>query len=130
MEKPLGSYGLGGHHCVGSDHVNHGVPREKMEVEGDVWNTISGFSSRVEAMLPVMLSEGVNKGRISLPRLVKVCCENPAKAFGLYPKKGLLRVGSDADLVLVDLKKKQKIDKSMLFSTASWSVFEGREVTG
>ncbi len=89
-----------------------------MEVEGDVWNTISGFSSRVEAMLPVMLSEGVNKGRISLPRLVEVCYENPAKAFGLYPKKGLLRVGSDADLVLVDLKKKQKIDKSMLFSTA------------
>ncbi len=43
---------------------------------------------------------------------------------------GLLRVGSDADLVLVDLKKKQKIDKSMLFSTAGWSVFEGWEVTG
>ncbi|MBI4489539.1 MAG: amidohydrolase family protein [Deltaproteobacteria bacterium] len=116
--------------CTGSDHVNHGVPREKMEVKGDVWKTVSGFSSRVEALLPVMLSEGVNKGRISLSRCVEVCSENPAKAFGLYPKKGVLRVGSDADLVLVDLKKKQKITRSMLFTSAGWSVFEGWEVTG
>ena len=130
MEKLWAAMAKGDIDCVGSDHVNHGVPREKMEVKGDVWKTISGFSSRVEALLPVMLSEGVNKGRISLPRLVEVCCENPAKAFGLYPKKGLLRVGSDADLVLVDLKKKQKINKSMLFTTAGWSVYEGWEVTG
>jgi dihydroorotase-like cyclic amidohydrolase len=59
-----------------------------------------------------------------------VCSENPAKAFGLYPKKGALRVGSDADLVLVDLKNEQKIDRSMLFTSAGWSVFEGWEVTG
>ena len=116
--------------CTGSDHVNHGVPREKMEVKGDVWKTVSGFSSRVEALLPVMLSEGVNKGKISLPRCVELCSENPAKAFGLYPKKGVLKVGSDADLVLVDLKKKQKITRDMLFTSAGWSVFEGWEVTG
>ena len=116
--------------CVGSDHVNHGVPREEMEVKGDVWKTVSGFSSRVEAMLPVMLSEGVNKGRITLPRCVEFCCENPAKAFGLFPKKGVLRVGADADIVLVDLKKKQTINKNMLLTSAGWSIFEGWEVTG
>ena len=59
--------------CTGSDHVNHGVPRDKMEVKGDVWKTVSGFSSRVEAILPVMLSEGVNKGKISLARCVELC---------------------------------------------------------
>jgi dihydropyrimidinase/dihydroorotase len=116
--------------CTGSDHVNHGVPRDKMEVKGDVWKTVSGFSSRVEAILPVMLSEGVNKGRISLARCVELCSEGPAKAFGLYPKKGALRVGADADIVLVDLKKKQKITQNMLFTSAGWSVFEGWEVTG
>jgi dihydropyrimidinase/dihydroorotase len=116
--------------CTGSDHVNHGVPREKMEIKGDVWNTVSGFSSRVEAMLPVMLSEGVNKGRITLQRCVEFCCENPAKAFGLFPKKGVLRVGADADIVLVDLKKKLTINKNMLLTSAGWSVFEGWEVTG
>ena len=96
--------------CVGSDHVNHGVPREEMEVKGDVWKTVSGFSSRVEAMLPVMLSEGVNKGRITLPRCVEFCCENPAKAFGLFPRK-VCSVGADADIVLADLEKKQTIKK-------------------
>ncbi|HWO40891.1 MAG TPA: amidohydrolase family protein [Candidatus Eisenbacteria bacterium] len=116
--------------CVGSDHVNHGVPREQMEVKGDVWKTISGFSSRVEAMLPLMLSEGVNKGRITLPRCVEFCCENPARAFGLFPKKGVLRVGADADIVLVDLKKKVTINKNMLLTSAGWSIFEGWEVTG
>lgn len=116
--------------CTGSDHVNHGVPRDKMEVKGDVWKTVSGFSSRVEAILPVMLSEGVNQGRISLARCVELCSEGPAKAFGLYPKKGALRVGADADIVLVDLKKKQKITQNMLFTSAGWSVFEGWEVTG
>src|SRR5438128_12056364 len=95
--------------CIGSDHGNHGVPREEMEVKGDVWKTVSGFSSRVEAMLPVMLSEGVNKGRITLPRCVECCCENPAKALVLFPTKAVLRVGADADIVRVDLKKKQTI---------------------
>ncbi len=130
MEKLWVALASGNVDCVGSDHVNHGVPREKMEVKGDVWKTISGFSSRVEALLPIMLSEGVNKGRISLSRCVEVCSENPAKAFGLYPKKGVLRVGSDADLVLVDLKKKQQMTRSMLFTSAGWSVFEGWEMTG
>ncbi|MBI4525623.1 MAG: amidohydrolase family protein [Deltaproteobacteria bacterium] len=116
--------------CTGSDHVNHGVPRDKMEVKGDVWKTVSGFSSRVEAILPAMLSEGVNKGRISLTRCVELCSEGPAKAFGLYPKKGVLRVGADADIVLVDLQKKQKITANMLLTSAGWSVFEGWEVTG
>ena len=130
MEQLWKAVAAGHVDCTGSDHVNHGVPREQMEVKGDVWKTVSGFSSRVEALLPVMLSEGVNKERINLPRCVEFCCENPAKAFGLFPKKGVLRVGADADIVLVDLKKTQKITREMLLTSAAWSVFEGWEVTG
>ena len=63
------------------------VPRSEMEVKGDVWKSVSGFSSRVEAYLQVMLSLGVNQGRISLERMVECCCENNAKVFGLFPKK-------------------------------------------
>jgi len=115
---------------IGSDHVNYHKSREQMEVKGDMWKTQSGFASRVEAMLPVMLSEGVNKGRIPLTKLVEVCCQNPAKIFGLYPKKGAIAVGSDADLVIVDLDKTRTVTKDMIHSSAGWSIYEGWEIKG
>jgi hypothetical protein len=75
------------------------------------------------------LSEGVNKGRITLQRCVEFCCENPAKAFGLFSKNAALRIGAGADSVRVDLKKKQTINKNMLLTSAGWSIFEGWKVT-
>jgi dihydropyrimidinase/dihydroorotase len=117
-------------HCVGTDHVNHGVPRAEMEVKGDVWKSVSGFSSRVEAYLQVMLSLGVNQGRISLERMVECCCENNAKVFGLFPKKGTIRVGSDGDIVVVDLNKKATVKPDMLYTSSGWSIYEGWEFTG
>ena len=116
--------------AVGSDHVNYGKSREEMEVKGDVWQTQSGFPSRVEALLPIMLSEGVNKGRITLQRLVEVCCANPAKIFGLYPQKGALTLGSDADLVVVDLEKQCRFSNDMVFCGAGWSIYDGWEIKG
>ncbi len=115
---------------VGSDHVNYDKSREQMEVKGDVWKTQSGFPSRVEALLPIMLSEGVNKGRITLQRLVEVCCQNPAKIFGLHPRKGAIALGSDADLVIVDLDKSCKVTRDMIHSSAGWSIYEGWEIKG
>src|SRR5262249_43056465 len=115
---------------VGTDHVNHGVPRAEMEVKGDVWKSVSGFSSRVEAYLQVMLSLGVNQGRISLERMVECCCENNAKVFGLFPKKGTIRVGSDGDIVVVDLNKKATVKPDMLYTSSGWSIYEGWEFTG
>ncbi len=116
--------------CLGSDHVNHGVPREKMEVKGDVWATTSGFSSRVEAFLPMMLTEGVHKGRITLERMVEVCCENPAKIFGIYPQKGTIMLGSDADLIVVDLNRRYKMSSKNVFTSSGWTIFDGREAQG
>ena len=115
--------------CIGSDHVAHTRTRESMET-GNVWTTISGFPSRVEGMLPMMLSEGVNKGRISIERLAKVASENPARIFGLYPKKGAIIPGADADLVVVDLKRRAKITKELLHTVTPWSIYEGWDVTG
>jgi dihydropyrimidinase/dihydroorotase len=114
---------------IGSDHVCHIAPRERFDA-GNVWTDLSGFSSRVEALLPMLLSEGVNRGRITIERLVELACEGPAKAFGLFPLKGSLELGADADVVLVDLKRKRTISKGNLVTNAGWSAWEGWEVTG
>ena len=97
---------------------------------GNVWTTISGFPSRVEGMLPMMLSEGVNKGRISIERLAQIASENPARIFGLYPKKGVIVPGADADLIVVDLQRRATITKQLLHTITPWSVYEGWDVTG
>src|SRR4029434_2049011 len=115
--------------CIGSDHVAHTRTRESMET-GNVWTTISGFPSRVEGMVPMMLSEGVNKGRISIERLAQVASENPARIFGLYPRKGAIVPGADADLIVVDLKRRAKITKELLHTITPWSIYEGWDVTG
>ena len=77
-----------------------------------------------------MLTEGFHKGRISLEQLVRVCCENPARIFGLYPKKGSIAVGSDADLVVVDLNRTMKVNRDMIYSSAGWSIWENEELNG
>lgn len=84
----------------------------------------------VEHMLPVVYHDGVNGGRITLPRLVQTMCENPAKIFGLYPKKGTLQVGSDADLVLLDPTVEFTISKMSMHSNADFTLFEGKRVMG
>ncbi len=84
----------------------------------------------VEHMLPVVYQEGVNCGRITLPRLVQTMCENPARIFGLYPRKGVIRKGSDADLVIIDPAARFTIRASDMHSNADYTCFEGKEVTG
>ena len=115
--------------CLGSDHVAHTRSRESMD-QGNVWATISGFPSRVEGLLPMMLSEGVNKGRLTIERLAQVASENPARIFGLYPQKGAILPGADADLVVVDLKRRATITKNLLHTITPWSIYEGWDVTG
>jgi len=115
---------------VGSDHVTARGSRAEMSGNGNVWKMASGFPSRVETSLPVMLSEGVNKGRITFQRLVELFCENPARIYGIYPKKGTISVGSDGDLAIVDLKKKVTVTDAMMHTRPGWSVYAGKELTG
>lgn len=82
----------------------------------------------IEFMVPVVWSYGVNPGRISLPRLVQVLCENPAKVFGLYPRKGTLQPGSDADLVVWDPTRKHSVKGQ--HGNTDYSSFDGFELLG
>lgn len=87
-------------------------------------------AENLQTMLPLLYSEGVRKGRISRGRLVEVLSTNVAKLMGLYPRKGTIAVGSDADLVIFDPDLTRTIDAAMLHSHADYSVYEGWEVTG
>ncbi|MCH8206690.1 MAG: amidohydrolase family protein [Chloroflexi bacterium] len=83
-----------------------------------------------EQMLPVVYEEGVNRGRITLCRLVQVMCENPAKIFGLYPRKGCLQAGSDADIVLFDPSLRHTLSAEAQHCKSDFTMFEGKEVLG
>jgi dihydropyrimidinase len=112
--------------CIGTDHCCN-MAEEK--IGQDVPDSLPGFPSTA-TMLPLVLSEGVDEGRISLERAVEVTSTNTAKAFNLYPKKGTVRVGSDADLVVVDLDETKEVTPELLKSAADYSPYEGRTVTG
>jgi dihydropyrimidinase len=67
---------------------------------------------------------------LSIERLVRVMCENPAKIFGLYPRKGALLPGSDADLVVFDPRARKRISNASQHSNATYTAYQGREVVG
>jgi dihydropyrimidinase len=73
---------------------------------------------------------GVRAGRITLNRMVELLCTNPAKLFGLYPRKGTIAVGSDADIVVFDPERRFTISSATDHSKSDYNLFEGTEVTG
>ncbi|MGC9530280.1 MAG: dihydropyrimidinase [Candidatus Bipolaricaulaceae bacterium] len=84
----------------------------------------------VETLLPLLYSEGVAKGRISLAALCRLLAEGPARALGLYPRKGVLAVGSDADVAVLDPKAEWRIAAADLHMSTDFSPFQGRPVVG
>lgn len=109
---------------VGTDHVPR-LRKDKL----DVFSPAKGFPG-VCTMLPVLLSEGVNKGRISMNTLVRVSSTNSAKAFALYPRKGSIRVGADADLTIVDLRKGVKVTPELMNSASDFTIYEDWKLRG
>lgn len=109
---------------VGSDHA----PKSK-KVDDDFFDAPYG-SPQIETMLPVMYHFGVNAGRITLPRLVEVMSENPARYFGLYPQKGILQAGSDADVVIFDAGKTQTLKAENQHSNVGYTLYEGSQIMG
>lgn len=87
-------------------------------------------SPQAETMLTVTYDEGVNTGRIGPCKLVQLFSENPAKIFGLYPKKGTLQIGSDADLLVFDPDQIHTILHTTQHSRASYTLYEGRQCLG
>jgi allantoinase len=113
---------------VTSEHAP-GTRAEKEPGWKDIWKAWGGVPA-IETMLPILLGEGVNKHRITLPTLQRVCCENPARIFGFYPRKGAIQEGADADLVIVDLKLRRKVKAVNLHQKVNWTPYEGRMLKG
>jgi dihydropyrimidinase/dihydroorotase len=112
---------------VGTDHCAFDLETREND---EIWD--SGLAdTTLETFLPIMLSEGVNKDRISMERMVEVCSTNNAKRFGIYPQKGVIAEGSDADMVIVDLDKSAVVDEDFLHGRdPRWSSQFGKELTG
>ncbi len=86
--------------------------------------------SDLQFMLPMYYSEGVRRRRISLQRFAENTSTNAARIFGLYPRKGAIRVGSDADLAIWDPNRTATITADADFSKSDYTVYEGQTVTG
>jgi dihydropyrimidinase len=116
-----------------SDHCpfRYDDPQGKLHPKGRTsfrWvpNGIPGIETR----LPILFSEGVKKGRISLNDFVALTATNHARTYGLYPKKGTIAVGADADLAFWDPDRKVTISQSLMHGGSDYTPYEGIEVTG
>jgi dihydropyrimidinase len=96
----------------------------------DSFDKIPNGVPGVESRLALMYSEGVCKGRIDLPRLVALTSTNPARITGLYPRKGQIAVGADADLVVLDPARRHTLSVSTSRMRTGWHPYEGMAVTG
>ncbi|MDE2575102.1 MAG: amidohydrolase family protein, partial [Rhodospirillales bacterium] len=92
----------------------------------DIPNGVPGLAAR----LPILFSEGVARGRIDLNTFVRLTATNPARLFGLYPRKGSVAPGFDADLVLWDPARKVTITNALMQHAIDYTPYEGMEVTG
>lgn len=108
--------------CVGSDHN----ARHKSFKEKDIWTAAAGFPG-LGALLPLTLTEGLRRG-VSLERLVDALSTRAARLFGLYPRKGTIAPGADADLVVVDLDATTTVRAETQYSAAGYTPWEGRDV--
>ncbi len=110
---------------VATDHAPHTVEEKTRK---DIWTVDCGFLG-VEVQMPLMLT-AVNEGRMTISDYVKLSAANPAKIWGLYPRKGVIAHGAAADLAFVDLQKSWTIDDAKLHSRSSISPWHGRLVKG
>jgi dihydropyrimidinase len=96
----------------------------------DDFSKIPNGGPGLEDRLKMIHHFGVREGRITLNRMVELLATNPAKLFGLYPRKGTVAVGSDADLVIFDPDKQETISASTHHSKSDYNLYEGTQVTG
>jgi dihydroorotase len=110
---------------VATDHAPH-TAEEKLNP--DIWQALSGFTG-TETLVPLLLSEGVHQRGLTLNQLVRLCAENPAKVWDVWPRKGSLQIGADGDLTVIDLEQAWTIDEAALHSKNNitpWHGWQGR----
>lgn len=109
---------------VCSDHA----PHTEKEKEGDLWSIPAGMCG-VETLAPLLL-HAVNEGKLTLQQVCALLSENPAKQYGIFPQKGSLAVGTDADITIVDMKKETVIKRESLHSKSKVTAFDGFPIKG
>ncbi len=114
---------------IATDHCPFSFNRDKQLGKEDFTKCPNGVPG-VEERIPLIFSEGVMKNRISINKFVEVCCTNPAKIFGLYPKKGTIAVGSDADITIIDPNKEVVLTTDKLHSNVDYTAYEGFNLKG
>ena len=114
-------------HCMGSDHIPN---RTKSMATDNVWTTKVGGYPGSGVILPVLMSEGVRRGRLDLPTVARVASENAARWFGLYPRKGAIVPGADADLVVWDPDREVVYSPELGHLSSDFSWFTGRTFHG
>ena len=112
---------------IGTDHVANRL--EMKTGKGDIWSALAGFPG-IATMLPVLLSHGVNQDRITIEKVAEVTSYNTARIFGMYPKKGTIEPGSDADLTIVDLDIEKKVTPDLLQSFSDYTIYDGHKLKG
>ncbi len=118
---------------ISSDHAPYRFddPEGKLKAGPDAhFKQIANGVPGLEVRLPLLFSEGVGKGRIDLHRFVALTATNAAKLYGLYPRKGTIAVGSDADLTVWDADRQVTITQSIMHDAMDYTPYEGRQVTG
>jgi dihydroorotase (multifunctional complex type) len=112
--------------AIATDHSPH--TREE-KLNDDIWKAISGFAG-VETSVRLFLTYGVNADRMTLPQYVRASSEGPARTWGLYPRKGAIRVGSDADLTIIDLEAADVVEAARMHGKNNHNPFEGHRTRG
>lgn len=126
VEAVWDSMAAGHINTVGTDHVAN---RLDQKVGSDVWESLAGFPG-IGVAVPLLLSEGVNRGRITLERFAALTSTNTARIFSMYPRKGSLNIGSDADITMLDLRRTQKVTADLFGGFSDYSVYEGMKLRG
>jgi dihydropyrimidinase len=111
---------------ISTDHCSFNLQQKSTPDFSKVPSGLPG----VETLLPIIYTHGVLKKRITINNLVEVLCENPAKIYGLYPRKGTVSVGSDADIVIFDPEMKATIDYKNLHMNVDWSPYQDWKLVG
>lgn len=119
----------GGLQAISTDHCPFFMKGQK-DMGKDNWAKIPNGCPGIETRIPLIYSEGVRAGRISINKFVELCCTNPAKLLGMYPRKGTIAPGSDADVVIFDPEKEVTLSWKNLHQRVDYTPYEGMTIKG
>ena len=115
-------------HFVGTDHCSFTLDDQK--ARASAFNQVANGAPGIELRLPLLWSYGVVPGKITPERFAAVTAENAARYFGMFPRKGVVAAGSDADLVIFDPARRWTVRHAAMHDAGDYSQYEGRELTG